>query len=135
SGHGGCLATLHATYPPDTLARLETMAMMSDVDMPLVALRVQLASAVNIVVQTARPADGSRKITHITEVTGYDSGAGEYLTQDLFLREHQGIAADGTIASELVPTGVLPRCLPQLHEHGLDLPQSVYEAATRANAQ
>src|SRR5262249_27898093 len=63
SGHGGCLSTLHATYPRDTLSRLETMAMMSDVDMPLTALRAQLASAVNFIVQIARLRDGSRKIT------------------------------------------------------------------------
>ncbi|HEX7603533.1 MAG TPA: CpaF family protein, partial [Polyangiaceae bacterium] len=72
SGHGGCLSTLHATYPRDTLSRLEPMAMMSDVDMPLLAMRIQLASAVNIICQVGRLQDGSRKITHITEVLGFD---------------------------------------------------------------
>ena len=72
SGHGGCMSTLHATYPRDTTSRLETMAMMSDIDMPLTALRFQLASAVNIICQVSRLQDGSRKITHITEVLGFD---------------------------------------------------------------
>ena len=76
SGHGGCLTTVHATYPHDTLTRLETMSLMSDVELPLSALRVQLASAINIIVQTSRLADGSRKVTHVSEVRGYDQRDG-----------------------------------------------------------
>lgn len=129
SGHGGCLSTLHATYPRDTLARLETMAMMSDLEMPLVALRIQLASAVNLIVQVSRFADGSRKLTHITEVLGFDPDRGEYQTQDIFVRKHHGIGQRGEVLSDFVPTGVIPRCLEQLHEHGVDLPPSVYAAA------
>jgi pilus assembly protein CpaF len=132
SGHGGCLSTLHATYPRDTLARLETMAMMSDVEMPLTALRTQLASAVNVIVQVSRLHDGSRKITHLTEVLDFDAAGGAYRTQDLFVREHQGLGPRGEILSELVPTGILPRALPQLHEHGVDLPRTVYQANERA---
>jgi pilus assembly protein CpaF len=132
SGHGGCMTTLHATFPRDTLTRLETMAMMSDVQMPLLAMRLQIASAVNVIVQTARLQDGSRKITHVTEVLGFDpQGAGAYQTQDLFVREHRGVGARGELVTELVPTGVLPRALPVLHEHGVDLPASMYEAARR----
>lgn len=134
SGHGGCMATLHATYPRDTVSRLETMAMMSDVEMPLHALRIQLASAVNIIVQVSRLQDGSRKITHITEVLGYDLERGQYQMQDLFAREYRGFDERGMIISEISPTGVLPRCLPQLHEHGVDLPPVVYEAAKRGPA-
>jgi pilus assembly protein CpaF len=129
SGHGGCLSTLHATYPRDTLSRFETMAMMSDLQMPLVALRIQLGSAVNLVVQVSRFLDGSRKITHITEVLGFDQKRGEYLMQDIFVRKHEGVGSHGEVISELVPSGVLPRCIEQLHEHGVDLPPSVYEAA------
>ena len=131
SGHGGCMSTLHATYPRDTVTRLETMAMMSDVDMPLQALRAQLASAVNIICQVSRLQDGSRKITHITEVLGYDSERQQYQMQDIFAREYHGFDDSGMIQSEILPTGILPRCLPQLHEHGVDLPASVYEAAKR----
>lgn len=129
SGHGGCMSTLHATYPRDTVTRLETMAMMSDVDMPLHALRVQLASAVNIICQVSRLQDGTRKITHITEVLGYDTERNQYLMQDIFARQYHGMDDRGVILSDLVPTGIVPRCLPQLHEHGVDLPTGVYEAA------
>jgi pilus assembly protein CpaF len=129
SGHGGCLSTLHATYPRDTLSRLETMAMMSDVEMPLQALRVQLASAVNIIVQVGRLQDGSRKVTHITEVLGWDLPNESYVMRDLFVREYQGLGPRGEVMSEFGPTGYIPQCLPQLHEHGVDLPASVYAAA------
>jgi pilus assembly protein CpaF len=131
SGHGGCMATLHATYPRDTTSRLETMAMMSDIEMPLTALRIQLASAVNIICQVSRLQDGSRKITHITEVLGFDQNSGQYQMQDIFVRQYQGFDERGMIISDIVPTGILPRCLPQLHEHGVDLPPGVYEAAKR----
>ena len=132
SGHGGCMSTLHATYPRDTTSRLETMAMMSDIDMPLTALRIQLASAVNIICQVSRLQDGSRKITHITEVLGFDPVKGEYIMQDIFVRQYHGFDEQGAIISDIVPSGILPRCLPQLHEHGVDLPPSVYEAAKNA---
>ncbi len=131
SGHGGCLSTLHATYPRDTLTRLETMAMMSDVDMPLAAMRVQLGSAVNLIVQVSRLQDGSRKITHISEVLGFDAQTQAYQIQDIFHREYHGFGEHGEILSDFVPTGILPRALPQLHEHGVDLPAVVYDAAKR----
>jgi pilus assembly protein CpaF len=76
SGHGGCITTVHATYPHDTLTRLETMSLMSDVELPLSALRVQLGSAINLVVQTSRLQDGSRKVTHVSEVRGYNPAPG-----------------------------------------------------------
>lgn len=132
SGHGGCMSTLHATYPRDTVSRLETMAMMSDVELPLAALRIQLASAVNIICQVSRLQDGSRKITHVTEVLGYDPGTAQYQMQDIYVRQYHGFDERGMIQSSIVPTGVLPRCLPQLHEHGVDLPPQVYEAAQQA---
>lgn len=129
SGHGGCLSTLHATYPRDTLSRLETMAMMSDIDMPLVALRIQLASAVNLIVQVSRLQDGSRKMTHITEVLGFDVNTSSYITQDIFVRKYHGVGPKGELLSDFVPSGVLPRCLEQVNEHGLDLPACIYDAA------
>lgn len=135
SGHGGCLSTLHATYPRDTVTRLETMAMMSDIEMPLQALRIQLASAVNMIVQVSRLQDGSRKITHVTEVLGYDQNSGTYQLQDIFERQYNGLTPDGKIISELVPTGILPRSLHQLHEHGLDLPESVLAKAKQHSLQ
>ncbi len=134
SGHGGCMSTLHATYPRDTLSRLETMAMMSDVSMPLEALRLQLASAAQLLVQVSRLQDGSRKIVTVAEVLGYDAQSREYLIQELFARRYDGFGPNGEIVSSLVPTGILPRFLPQLHEHGVDLPASVYAAAEQGRA-
>jgi pilus assembly protein CpaF len=134
SGHGGCMATLHSTHPRDTLGRFETMSMMSDIEMPLTAMRIQLASAINLIVQVTRLQDGSRKITHVTEVLGFDQAANEYITQDIFRRDYHGMAADGRIQSSLVPTGYIPRAVEQLHEHGVDLPPCIYEAARAAQA-
>jgi pilus assembly protein CpaF len=135
SGHGGCLGTLHATYPKDTLSRLETMSMMSNVDMPLAAVRMQIASAVNVLVQVARLQDGTRKITHVSEVLGFDVPSASYRLQDIFVREYRGIGPAGAVISELVPTGHLPACLPQLNDHGFDVPEGLYRAASQAQPQ
>ncbi len=135
SGHGGCMSTLHATYPRDTISRFETMAMMSDLEMPLEALRIQLASAVNIICQVSRLQDGSRKITHISEVLGYDLPTQSYQMQDILVREYTGFGKKGEVLSHIAPTGILPRCVPQLHEHGVDLPKSIYKAAKQNQGQ
>jgi pilus assembly protein CpaF len=134
SGHGGCLGTLHATYPRDTLTRLETMAMMSDVELPLAALRLQIASGVNVIVQVSRLSDGSRKLTHVTEVAGFDINTGRYELNDIFTREYRGQDAHGRIRSELRPTGYLPTFLSQLRDHGKDLPNAIYAEAARQEA-
>ncbi len=131
SGHGGCMGTLHATHPRDTLTRLETMCMMSDIDMPLQAMRQQIGSGVQLVVQVSRLQDGSRKVTHVTEVTGFDVVDQRYLLQDLFAREYRGFDQNGRISSELRPTGVPPACLQQLHEHGVTLPDQLLALAQR----
>ena len=114
----------------DTLNRLETMAMMSDVEIPLQAMRAQIASAINIVVQTTRLLDGSRCVTHITEVLGYDPERG-YQLGDIFVRRYLGREADGKVVSEFVPTGRFPRCFEMIRALGLDLPSVIYEAAQR----
>jgi pilus assembly protein CpaF len=124
SGHGGCLATLHATYPRDALTRLETMAMMSKVDIPLAAMRLQIASAVNVIVQVKRLRDGSRKISHVTEVLGFDPASGAYRLQDLFARQYR-TEASGRTVSDLVCTGARPRCSAELQEHGVIWPAPI----------
>ena len=134
SGHGGCLTTLHATYPRDVLTRLETMAMMADVGIPLVAMRSQIASAINIVLQVARLRDGSRKVTHISEIAGFDLNRGSYNIRDLYLRTVTGLDPDGQVISEFRPTGVLPSMLEHLQAAGYDLPPAMYEAAARMPA-
>jgi pilus assembly protein CpaF len=133
SGHGGALCTVHATYPIDTMNRLETMAMMSDVEIPLYALRAQVGSAVDIVVQTSRLQDGSRCITHITQVVGYDQEKG-YMLEDLFLRRYTGRDPDGRVLSEFRPTGNLPRSLEMIRAMGMELPPSMYDAHERIKA-
>jgi pilus assembly protein CpaF len=133
SGHGGCLGTLHATYPRDTLTRFETMALMSDVQMPLSAVRLQIGSGIQLVVQVAREQDGSRGVTHITEVVGYDVNEGKYELRDLFVRHYQGLDPEGRVRSQLSPTGELPTFLPILRKNGCDLPRSVYGASSASS--
>jgi pilus assembly protein CpaF len=134
SGHGGCMGTLHASYPKDTLTRLETMAMMSDVELPLSALRSQIGSGMQLVLQVSRLKDGSRKVTHLTEVVGFDVAAQRYELRDLFVREYAGQDEAGRIVSALVPTGELPTFMHQLAEHGVELPEAVQRRAAERGA-
>ena len=121
SGHGGSLSTVHATYPHDTLHRLETLCLMSDVELPLSALRAQIASAVNIIVQTSRMNDGSRKVTHIAECVGLDQG--RYHLRMLFeFRQAAVEPHSGRVLGALVPTGERPMFTAELTAHGLQLP-------------
>jgi pilus assembly protein CpaF len=126
SGHDGCLSTVHASHPRDALARLETMASMGEVELPLRALRAQLASAVDIVVQTQRLQGGLRRITHVTEITGCDDERG-YQLKDLFTLQADPTGQSGPLA----PTGALPDCLDAIRCQGHDLPPAVYLAARR----
>ena len=132
SGHGGCLGTVHATHALDALGRLETMAMMSDVELPLHALRAQVGSAIDCVLLVARHSDGRRAVTQLAEVTGYDP-VGGYQVAELFTRRYHGRDASGGVRSELVPTGVLPHCADAIRAHGLEVPAALREAA-RARA-
>lgn len=135
SGHGGCMGTLHATYPRDTLVRLETMSMMGDLGIPLGAMRVQIGSAVQLVVQVARLQDGARRVTHITEVRGYDAVRQDYELVDIFVREYHGVGEHGRLISELKPTGNLPRCTEQLTEHGVELPAELLRLCREKSAR
>ncbi|HPW58806.1 MAG TPA: ATPase, T2SS/T4P/T4SS family [Candidatus Rifleibacterium sp.] len=106
TGHDGSLTTLHANAPRDALARLETMILMSGVDLPLRAIREQISSSVNLVVQTGRLADGRRKLLEVVEVVGLEENIVK--TQTIFKFEKLWIGKDGKVAGELVPTGILP---------------------------
>jgi pilus assembly protein CpaF len=97
-------------------------------------MRLQIASGTNLVVQVSRLQDGSRKVTHVTEVLGFDSTSGTYQLQDLFVRRYGGVGPDGRIVSELAPTGAAPTFVHQLEEHGEHLPASMLEAIERAAA-
>lgn len=106
TGHDGSLTTLHANTPRDALARLETMVLMAGVDLPLRAIREQIASSVNIVIQNGRLADGKRKLLEVVEVTGLEDNV--IKTQTIFKFEKKWIGSDGQVVGEIVPTGLLP---------------------------
>lgn len=131
SGHGGCLSTVHASHPLDTLSRIETMALMSDVSLPLSALRPQVASAVNFIVQVGRLPDGFRCVTEIDEVVGYHPDAG-YRIVPLFERRYERDAATDSTRSYLEPTGRAPRCTSHLRALGLALPPEMDVAPAAA---
>jgi pilus assembly protein CpaF len=118
TGHDGSLTTVHANTPRDSLARLETMVLMAGMDLPVRAIREQVASAVDVVVQLARLRDGTRRITHVTEVTGME---GDVITlQDLFVFDHRaGQDQYGRHQGALVSTGLRPRFVDRLADHGI----------------
>jgi pilus assembly protein CpaF len=119
TGHDGSLSTGHANSPKDMLRRLETMVLMTGYALPLRAIREQIASAVDLIVHTARLKDGTRKIVNITEVYGIEDD--EILTQDVFTFEQTGIN-DGKIEGELKPTGIRPTFMDQFARNGIKLP-------------
>jgi pilus assembly protein CpaF len=119
TGHDGSLSTGHANSPKDMLRRLETMVLMTGYQLPLRAIREQIASAVDLIVHTGRLQDGSRKITNITEVYGIEDD--EILTQDIFAFEQTGVR-DGRIEGELRPTGIRPTFMGQFQKNGVILP-------------
>lgn len=118
-GQEGSLSTGHANSPPDMLRRLETMILMAGYELPLRSIREQIASAVDLIVHTARLKDGSRKIVNITEVYGIEDD--EILTQDIFAYEQTGVV-DGKIAGTLKPTGIRPTFMGKFKANGIELP-------------
>jgi pilus assembly protein CpaF len=124
TGHDGSLTTAHANTPRDCLARLETMVLMSGMDLPVRAIREQIASAVQIVVQQSRFGDGSRRITHVTEITGME---GDVITmQDIFVFKQEGMDADGRVKGRYVASGFIPRFYEDLQRRGLTADMSIF---------
>jgi pilus assembly protein CpaF len=132
TGHDGSLSTGHANTPKDMLRRLETMILMTGYEMPLWAIREQIASAVDLIVHTARLKDGSRKIVNITEVFGIEDE--EILTQDIFAFEQTGMR-DGKVEGELKPTGYRPTFMPQFKRNGVRLPEGEFGIPSEADAK
>ena len=125
TGHDGSLTTAHANSPRDCIGRLETMILMSGFELPLKAMRTQIASAVHLIIQANRLQGGLRKITHITEIVGMENDV--IVMQDIFRYIQDGIDEDGRAVGRFVCTGVRPKCLDQLSAAGIKLPASIFQ--------
>ncbi|HRV92197.1 MAG TPA: CpaF family protein [Anaerolineae bacterium] len=125
TGHEGSLTTAHANSPRDTLSRLETMCLMAGMDLPIRAIREQIASAVDLIVHQSRMRDGSRKIVNVTEVQGMEGDV--IVMSDIFAFEQQGIE-NGVIVGRLKATGIRPKFIDQIEASGLHLPANIFGA-------
>jgi pilus assembly protein CpaF len=129
TGHDGSLTTAHANTPRDCLARIEVMVMMAGLDLPVRAIREQIASAIRFIIQQSRFSCGSRKITHITEITGMEGDIIQM--QDIFLFKQEGFGSDGKVKGRFVATGSIPDFYQNLKERGLDVDLSVFQAGRK----
>jgi pilus assembly protein CpaF len=124
TGHEGSMTTLHANTPRDAIARLETMIMMSGFDLPLKAMGTQIASAIDLLVQTNRLQGGCRKITHITEIVGMEQDT--VVMQDIYKFEQDGVDENGRAHGRFIATGIRPTFMPRLESSGVRLPASAF---------
>ncbi|MFH1476096.1 MAG: ATPase, T2SS/T4P/T4SS family [Verrucomicrobiota bacterium] len=125
TGHDGSMTTVHANSPRDVIARLETMTLMSGVELPSRAIREQIASAIHLVVQTARLSDGTRKVTHITEISGLE---GDRITmQDLFTFTQTGLDQNGRVVGRFDATGSVPTFIEEIKIRGLSLAMNIFD--------
>ncbi|MEP7341447.1 MAG: ATPase, T2SS/T4P/T4SS family, partial [Acidobacteriota bacterium] len=125
TGHDGSLATIHANTPRDALVRLETMIQMTGMKLSDKAMRQQISSAIDLVIQAARLSDGTRRVTSISEITGME---GEAITmQEIFKYERSGIDREGHVIGRHRPTGVRPVFAERLKLYGLNVPRSMFE--------
>ncbi len=125
TGHDGSLTTVHANSPRDALARLDTMVAMSNLNIPTIAVRRQIASAISVVVQVSRLSDGTRKVTSISEITGME---GELITmQEIFAFKKQGVRENGDVIGDFMPSGVRPKFAEQLLIAGIPLPANMFQ--------
>jgi pilus assembly protein CpaF len=125
TGHDGSLTTIHANSPRDALGRLETMVAMASFNIPEAALRRQIASAIDVVVQVNRLSDGTRKVTHVSEITGME---GEIVTmQDIFMFRKRGVRDNGEVLGDFLPAGIRPKFAERLAVSGVALPVAMFE--------
>jgi pilus assembly protein CpaF len=123
------MTTIHANSPRDCISRLETLVLMAGVDLPVLIVRKQIASAIHLIVQASRLRDGSRKVTHITEILGME---GENVTmQDVFMFYDEGDDGDGKVLGFHGPTGIRPACDGVLKQYGFSLPGSMFMRPVR----
>jgi pilus assembly protein CpaF len=130
TGHDGSLTTAHANTPRDCIARLEVMTLMSGLDLPVRAIREQIASAVHMIVQQNRFPDGSRKVTHITEVTGMEGDIVQL--QDIFLFKQEGYDSNGKVKGRFVATGNIPDLYQDLSSRGIPVDLSIFKVPERS---
>lgn len=124
TGHDGSLTTVHSNSPRDTIARLETMSMMAGLEMPLSAIRKQIASAINMIVQLSRFPDGSRRVTNVAEINGME---GDIITMtDIFKFQSTGVDSNRRIVGEIIPTGLRPSFSQELEVAGLRLDHKLF---------
>jgi pilus assembly protein CpaF len=128
TGHEGSLTTAHSNSPRDTLARLETMVLMAGMDLPVRAIREQIASAINLIIHQDRMRDGTRKVTAVTEVQGMEGDV--IVMSDIFAFEQTGVEA-GKVIGRLRPTGIRPRFMPILETAGIHLPPNIFGVGER----
>jgi pilus assembly protein CpaF len=129
TGHQGSLSTAHTNSPRDTLSRLETMVLMAGTELPSRAIREQISAAIDLIVHQARLQDGSRKVTHISEVQRME---GDIITlQDLFLFKQQGVDSEGRVVGEHVATGLRPLFVERLMSQGLELPAAIFSGVAK----
>ncbi|RLQ84896.1 CpaF family protein [Planomicrobium sp. Y74] len=124
TGHDGSLATGHSNSPRDMVSRLETMVLMAGMDLPIRAIREQIAGALHVIIQQSRLKDGTRRITNITEVQGLEGDV--IVLQDIFVFKQFGVDPDGKINGKLVPTGIRPHFYEQMEYEGIHLPASIF---------
>jgi len=125
TGHDGSLTTIHANTPRDALSRLETMVAMGSLNIPDSAIRRQIASAIDVVVQVSRLSDGTRKVISLAEITGME---GDIVSmQDIFVFRKRGILDSGEVSGEFVPTGIRPKFAEKLQVSGIHLPISMFD--------
>jgi pilus assembly protein CpaF len=125
TGHDGSMTTAHANSPRDTLSRLETMCLMAGMDLPVRAIREQIASAVDLIVQQDRLKDGTRKITNVTEVQGMEGDV--IVLQDIFTFQQTGVE-NGKIVGRMKPTGIRPKFIHRFEVHNIYLPPNIFGA-------
>jgi len=125
TGHDGSLTTVHANTPRDALSRIETMIAMGATNLPERAMRQQIASAIQLVVQQTRLSDGSRRVTSVSEITGME---GEVITmQEIYVFEKMGVNQEGKVLGRFRATGVRPKCCERLKAAGVVLPADMFE--------
>jgi septum site-determining protein MinD len=130
TGHDGSITTVHANSPKDVIARLDSMVLMSNVDLPIRAIREMVASAIHIIVHTARMSDGSRKITSIVEITGMHDIDVQY--QELFVFKQIGVGPGGEVRGQFTATGKKPRCFEEIRVKGIELDEAIFAPAVPA---